>query len=166
VDARLTIAGALHEPSTLNRLRQLARRRRVDDSVAFVIAAPDAMVSRLHRESDYFLFTSRSESFGLALLEAIGHGVLPIVYPHPVYRTLVESSGFGVIARRADPAALADGVWQALAGSPGRGDDGERVHWLRERSWPRVMAPLARALERLRPAAEGSSPVPLVPHVV
>ena len=149
VNARLTVVGAPLEPSVLNRLRQLSRRHEVDDSVEFLTDVTDSgLLARLYRDSDRFLFTSRSESFGLALLDAIAYGTLPIVYPHPVYRTLVESSGFGVVTRHASPGALADAVRCAVAEPPSRSDH-ERLRWLRERSWPRVTAPLARAMERL-----------------
>ena len=95
----LTVAGALAEPAVLDRLRRLARRLHVEDDVAFLPDCADADLARLHAEADCFLFTSRSESFGLAVLDAIGFGTMPVVYSHPIYRRLVESSGYGVVAR-------------------------------------------------------------------
>ena len=103
VDARLTIAGALREPSVLERLLTLTRRRELEASVDFVTDCTDATIAELHAAADVFLFTSASESFGVALLEAIGLGTFPIAYPHPVYRGLIESSGFGALAERSTP---------------------------------------------------------------
>lgn len=145
---RLIVAGALGDPATLERSRQLARRLGVEDDVDFRPDCPDAELRRLYRDSDCFLFTSRSESFGLVVLDAIGFGLLPVVYPHPTYGRLVKSSGFGVVAQRATPAALADAVALAARGLvPSR--EGVRLNWLRRRSWSRVSAPLHDALRRL-----------------
>lgn len=148
IDARLTVAGPLTDVSVLDRLRRLVGRRSVENSVEFLTDCSEDDLVRLHHESDYFLFTSRSESFGAALFEAIGFGTQPIVYPHPVYRGLVESSGFGVIARRASPRALAAAVLGARSGAGARQDD-ERLRWMRERSWNRATAPIAEALRRI-----------------
>lgn len=145
---RLTAAGAAADPATLDRLRRLARQLDLEDDVEFRPDCSDAELCRLHEDADGFLFTSRSESFGLAVLDAIGFGLVPVVYPHPVYRRLVESSGFGAVATRATPAALAEAVRLAEHGGA-LSDDGARVDWLRRRSWPLVSAPLAGALRGL-----------------
>jgi len=146
--AHLTVAGALAEPAVLDRLRRLRRQLDLEPDVEFLPDCTDADLTRLYADANCFLFTSRSESFGLALLDAIGFGVLPVVYPHPIYSQLVESSGFGVVARRATPAALTDALRLAVnADTPA--DNGARLDWLQQRSWPQVSAPLAEALRRL-----------------
>ena len=145
VDARLTIAGALREPSVFERLRTRTRRRALEASVDFVTDCTDATIAELHAAADVFLFTSASESFGVALLEAIGCGTFPIAYPHPVYRGLIESSGFGLLAERSTPNALADAVGRALDARVTVSDQ-HRLRWLATRSWARITAPLAQAL--------------------
>ena len=145
VDARLTIAGAVREPSVLERLLTLTRRRELEASVDFVTDCTDATIAALHAAADVFLFTSASESFGVALLEAIGCGTFPIAYPHPVYRGLIESSGFGLLAERSTPNALAEAVGRALDARLTVSDQ-HRLRWLATRSWARITAPLARAL--------------------
>lgn len=146
--ARLTCAGALADASTLDRLRRLARRLDIEDDVAFRPDVPGADLARLYEDADYFLFTSRSESLGLVVLDAIASGLVPVVYPHPAYGQLVKSSGFGAVANRATPAALAEAVCLAESGLAPP-DRGARLNWLRQRTWPLASAPLAGALRRL-----------------
>jgi glycosyltransferase involved in cell wall biosynthesis len=145
LDARLVVAGARREPAVLDGLRRLAERRGVGDRVAFVVDCPDTEIERLHAGSDVFLFTSESESYGLAVHEAIAFGTPPVVYPHPVYRTLVEGARFGGVARRSTPAALA----RAIAQTADAGGGETRLAWLAERAWPRVAAPVAARLAAL-----------------
>lgn len=152
VHARLTVAGALGDPATLDRSRQLAQRLGINDDVEFHTDCTDAELSRLYRNADCFLFTSRSESFGLAVLDAIGNGLVPVVYPHPTYGRLVKSSGSGVVATRATPAALAEAV-AITARDRGPSRDSVRLPWLRRRLWSRASAPLADALLRLTTAS-------------
>ena len=110
VDARLTVASYRDSPPVYQRLKRQVRDRALDTVVELRLDCNDDEIAHLHAESDAFLFTSRSESFGLALLEAIAFGTFPVVYPHPVYRTLVEASGFGAIAGASRPQALARAV--------------------------------------------------------
>jgi len=171
VDARLTIAGALREPRVLESLRCLVRRRHLVDSVEFLTDCPDSAIAALYAESDYFVFTSRSESFGMAVLDAIGFATLPVVYPHPIYRVPVESSGFGSVARAASPKALAEAILRARDATRVDRDE-PRLHWLGERSWRRVAAPLAEALERIRAPLSrtgigtGSPPSAVMPDIL
>lgn len=146
--ARLTVVGALGERVVLERAQELAYKLGIEHDVEFQPDCTDAHLRDLYGSADCFLFTSRSESFGLAVLDAIGVGLTPVVYPHPTYGRLVASSGFGLVAREATPASLADAVLQVTSGLKSF-DDGERLTWLRRRSWSRVSRPLARALDRL-----------------
>lgn len=145
VDARLTVAGALRVPGVLERLRGLARRLGIDEAIRFLPDCTDAATAELHATSDLFLFTSGSESFGVAVLEAIASGTPPVVYPHPVYRSLVESSGFGMVAKRPTPRALAEAVIAAL-GTPVATSQESRLRWLATQSWRQLVDPFGRWL--------------------
>lgn len=146
--ARLVVAGTLGDRGTLEHLRQMTSRLNIEHDVEFLPDCPADRLRDLYRDADCLLFTSRSESLGLAVLDAIGFGVMPVVYPHPAYGRLVRSSAAGVVATKAAPEALADAVELASRGlAPAR--DAIRQGWLQRRSWPRASAPLADALQQL-----------------
>lgn len=150
LDARLTLAGTLREPTLLDRLRRLASRRGIEEAVQFLADCDDATIVAAHASSHLFLFTSRSESFGVALLDAVGHGTWPVVYPHPIYRGLIEASRFGTVARYATPGALADAVVSSLS-VRAEDHDEPRRQWLAQQSWERLAGTLVQRLGRLGP---------------
>ena len=149
VNAHLTLAGVVSNPSVFNGLARDLLRLGLSDCVERRTNCSDAEIADLHAGSDCFLFTSRSESFGVALIEAIGCGTVPVVYPHAVYRQPIDATGFGVVAARANPRALARAIAKALTGDAVDTSD-RRRHWLAERSWDRVVAPIAETLRRPR----------------
>jgi glycosyltransferase involved in cell wall biosynthesis len=145
---RLTVAGSLSTSSALDRLRLLARQLDLEDCLDVQPNCKDEQLAVLHGHADYFLFTSRSESLGLAVLDAIGFGVPPVVYPDQPYSDLVASSAFGVVTSRNTPRALAAGL--QLAGTRRQlWDQSARLHWLGRRSWASASAPVAEAIQRL-----------------
>jgi glycosyltransferase involved in cell wall biosynthesis len=145
--ARLTLAGAARRARAVEQLAEAACARGLDGAVRLLPAPPDDALAALYASAHYFLFTSASESFGLALLDAICAGVFPVVYPHPAYGGLVAASGFGRVTPRADPVALADAVRQAVAAAePGRSPG---AGWRAAHTWPRVAASLLARLEGL-----------------
>jgi glycosyltransferase involved in cell wall biosynthesis len=151
VNARLTIAGPASDTGMFTELVRQVDRLGLGGSVDLKTDCTDEEIAALHASADCFLFTSRSESFGIALFEAIGWGTLPCVYPHPVYRQHVEACGYGFVAPRADPTALADTIVQALRRRETVSDD-VRSARLATRSWDRVVAPIAELLSRPREA--------------
>jgi glycosyltransferase involved in cell wall biosynthesis len=148
IDARLTLAGAGPERTVLSNLQRISRRLGVEPHIEFAVDASDADIAKLYHDADAFLFTSRSESFGVSLLEAIARGTRPIVYPHAVYRALVEESGFGSVAAESTPDALAAAV-ACHVQTRTFDADALRAAWLATHSSVRVGALLAAMLERL-----------------
>jgi glycosyltransferase involved in cell wall biosynthesis len=147
VPARLTLAGAARGSGAVERLAAAARARGLDDAVRLLPGLPDETLAALHASADYFLFTSASESFGLAVLDAICAGVFPVVYPHPTYGALVAASGFGRVTPRAAPDALAGAVRQAVAVTERARPPG--ADWRAAHSWPRVAGTLLARVEGL-----------------
>src|SRR5262245_2720175 len=107
---RLTIAG--------DRTRNLAAAARLDadisahglgDRVAVLGAVPPERIIELYLEADLFVLASRFEGYGMALTEAIAHG-LPVVstiagaIPHTV------PAGTGLLVPPDDVAALAQAL--------------------------------------------------------
>jgi glycosyltransferase involved in cell wall biosynthesis len=148
VPARLTLAGAVQGRRAVDRLVELVRRRGLDGEVALLTDVDERALPTLYASANYFLFTSASESFGLAVLDAICAGVYPVVYPHPTYAGLVEASNFGRLATRSTPDALAAAVVRAIAeGEPRRGPAPD---WRAAHAWPRVAGSLLARLRGLR----------------
>jgi glycosyltransferase involved in cell wall biosynthesis len=148
LEARLTIAGVARGRGELDRLTRLVREKGLEVSVSLIPDAPESTLEALYLSADYFLFTSASESFGLVLLDAICASVFPIVYPHSTYAGLVDGSGFGRVAARATPEALAAAVRRAI--EDGEPRVGPLAAWRDAHAWPRVAASLLARLRELR----------------
>jgi len=147
-DVTLTIAGTRGDGE--DRLRARIERLGLARRVTVAVEPSRDELLALYRASDAFLFTSRSESFGVALLDAICLGALPVVYPHAVYRELVLESGFGVVAERETPDALAAAILRALEipRSAAPRDAFRSAH-----SWAAIGERVASALTVLVPSA-------------
>lgn len=92
----LTVAG---DGDDLPRLKELALRLELDDTVAFVGAVPDSRLQELYQECDIFIMPSKKEGFGIVFLEAMrfqkpciggNHGGTPEVITHGVDGYLVD----------------------------------------------------------------------------
>jgi glycosyltransferase involved in cell wall biosynthesis len=140
---RLVLVGRLEHPRVLEALRRQASRARLE--VSFHPDAPTSELLDLHARARAFLFTSASEAFGIALLDALALGTPAVVYPHPVYRGLV-APGQGRVAAAAHPAALADAIAAQLAAPLPAGPDDA---WRRFHAWPTVAAELLPRLTAL-----------------
>jgi glycosyltransferase involved in cell wall biosynthesis len=149
LEARLTMAGVARSPGVVDRLAALVRERGLERHVALLPDPAESTVEALYFSADYFLFTSGSESFGLALLDAICAGTFPIVYPHPTYAGLVHASGFGCVTTRSTAEALAATIRRSVADPPPQG--GPSPGWRAAHTWPRVAASLLARLDGVLP---------------
>ncbi len=148
IDAELTLAGVVRAGSVFADIQSVAREHALEHRVQLLPNVAESELWLLYSRAHYFLFTSASESFGLALLDALCSGAFAIAYPHPIYRTLVESSGFGRLASRETPRALAEAIASAVtAGEPLARGPTER--WLEEHSWGHIARILGDRLQRL-----------------
>ena len=148
IEAELTLAGVMREGRVFADIQSLARKHGLARRVSLLPNVAEAELWPLYPRAHYFLFTSASESFGLALLDALCSGTFAITYPHPIYRTLVESSGFGRVATRETPRALAEAIASAVAaGEPLARGPTER--WLDEHSWGHIAGILGERLQQL-----------------
>ncbi|MBV8754520.1 MAG: glycosyltransferase family 4 protein [Hyphomicrobiales bacterium] len=114
---RLTIAGdRTRSPATAARLDADIAARGLGDRVAVLGAVPPARVNELFLASDVFVLASRFEGYGMALAEAIAHGI-------PVVATLTGAipqtvpAGTGLLVPPEDAGALA-GALRRLIGDP------------------------------------------------
>ena len=108
---------------------------------------PDEEKEKVLRRSHFMLFTGQSESFGIAVLEAIAAGLPVVAYPDQPYSGIVLRSGFGCLARHQDPAALAKALINCTRRVPL--DSARRLELLRASSWQSVAKRLIGAIRRL-----------------
>lgn len=103
---RLIIAGREYDYDVPQLWRRIAAQGLVG-SVELVPHPTDAELATLIGQASYFICLSRHEGFGLAAIEAMSAGLIPVLSDIPPFRHLVERSGLGVLVHdgREDEAA-------------------------------------------------------------
>ncbi len=107
VAACLLLAGQGPEEA---RLRALAEAEGVATETRFVGLLPWPQLRQLYWAGDLFIFPSRYEIFGLALLEAMACGLLPVSTPVGAAAEMITSGVDGWLVPVGQPAALAQVV--------------------------------------------------------
>ncbi len=113
-EARLALVG----PDWLGewpRLRQLAEALAVAERVAFVGRVSDAELRQWLAEAHFFASASVYEGFGIATVEAMATGTVPILNDIPAFRYLSCDGTCGLLVNFDDPAAAGAAVLDALA---------------------------------------------------
>lgn len=115
LDARLVIAG---DGALKDQLIALAAREGVGDRVRFPGFVAD--VWPFYAAADLFVMTSREESFGNVLVEAL-HAGLPIVSTSTIgSREILEGGHWGRLVHQADPATIARAIVEEFGKTPDR----------------------------------------------
>jgi glycosyltransferase involved in cell wall biosynthesis len=122
---------------------QLAALRAKYPGVHFTGAKFEAELARHYASADVFVFPSRTDTFGLVLLEALASGLPVAAYPVPGPLDVIGDSGCGVLDED-----LGAAVRRALAIPRARC----RAHAARF-SWRRCAEQFLANLEPIRPAA-------------
>jgi alpha-1,3-mannosyltransferase len=116
---RLIVAGREADQSAAA-LQAAAQAAGVADAVRFVIGPSDAQLRALLREASYSACLSAYEGFGLAAVEAMSAGLLPILSPITPFRRLVTQTRLGLLVDPDDvPAAATTIEASVLADQPG-----------------------------------------------
>jgi glycosyltransferase involved in cell wall biosynthesis len=75
----LTCAGSLtRQPEAVARVREIIRQHQLEDRVQLAGELDEAALEREFAQSDLFALATRRETYGMAIAEAIAHG-LPVV---------------------------------------------------------------------------------------
>jgi len=114
---RLILAGR-DADQTEAELRAIAGDAGVGDAVTFVANPSDAALKALIGEASYAASLSSYEGFGLAAVEAMSAGLLPILSGIVPFRRLVDESGMGLIVNADDPAGAAAMVAATVLADP------------------------------------------------
>ena len=117
---RLTIAGdRTRNPAAAAQLDADIEAHGLGDRVAVLGAVPPERIHELFLASDVFVLASRFEGYGMALAEAIAHGI-PVVSTRTGAIPQTVPAGTGLLVPRDDAAALAQALRRLI------GDSAER----------------------------------------
>jgi len=116
-DWRLIVAGR-DADQTAPQLRAMAEAAGVADATRFEIDPSDGALRTLIGEASYFACLSAYEGFGLAAVEAMSAGLLPVLSGIAPFRRLVEQSGLGMIVDPDDLSSAAGLVRATLCDAP------------------------------------------------
>jgi len=86
---------------------QLERLKRRYPTAHFLGHIENGALARLYASADVFVFPSRTDTFGLVLLEALASGLPVAAFPVPGPLDVIGNSGVGMLSRDLRAAALA-----------------------------------------------------------
>jgi 1,2-diacylglycerol 3-alpha-glucosyltransferase/glucuronosyltransferase len=86
---------------------QLKRLQRRFPDTHFLGRIENGALARLYASADVFIFPSRTDTFGLVLLEALASGLPVAAFPVPGPLDVIGNSGVGVLSEDLGSAALA-----------------------------------------------------------
>ncbi|MCC7251281.1 WecB/TagA/CpsF family glycosyltransferase [Hyphomicrobium sp.] len=107
---------------TLARLQTKYDRLLREGSVKIKTGLDDDAIARSLRDCSFFVSASEYEGFGLALVEALSAGLVPIVNRIPTFEKIVADAGVGHLADFGDPGQAADVIASAIADAAERYD--------------------------------------------
>ncbi len=134
-DAYLTLIGSGDEESAL---RALVRDLGLEESVRFTGRLTRREMSREYENADAFVLASRSETFGVAYIEAMAAGLPVIATRCGGPEDFVDRSN-GLLVPAEDPAALADAMEEMIR-TCDRYDSAALSAFVRERYSPETVA--------------------------
>jgi glycosyltransferase involved in cell wall biosynthesis len=149
LDWHLTCAGSTtRDPAVASAVRAAIARHGLENRVDLVGEMPPGTLGSLYRSADVFVLPSFYEGYGMALAEALAHG-LPVVSTDAGAIPSTVPGGAGILVPPGDARALADALHRLLAGK-------EEMARLREgarraaRDLPDWSRQASRFLEELR----------------
>ena len=129
-------------------LLEVAKRHARESGVAIDYRLAAAEQERHYARAQWYLSLPESDSVAVSVLEAMGHGCIPLLSDLPANRELVEPGRNGLIVRDAEVPALPQ-LEALLAGASAIAKDNRA--WVQQHG---LFAPaIARLLARLREAA-------------
>jgi glycosyltransferase involved in cell wall biosynthesis len=147
----LTCAGSLtHDPKTADRLREIVAQLELADHVSFVGDLDRQALAARYDAADVFVLATRQETYGMAVAEALAHGVPVIATTTGAIPDLVGDEA-GILVAVDDTAALVAALRRVLTDAPLRARlaDGARRARRRLPTWDAASDSLSGALSAL-----------------
>jgi len=147
---RLTCAGSLaRDPVTARRVRDTLARLRLEDRVSLVGELDVQALDACYRRADVFVLATQQETYGMAVAEAVAHG-LPVVATMVGAIPELVGNDAGLLVPVGDTNALARSLALVLSDADLRVRlaEGARLHRTRLPTWDEACSRMARALNR------------------
>lgn len=150
---RLIVAGREYDLNERD-LREAIAARGLQARVQLSMSPSQEELRQLMRQAQFFVCLSRHEGFGIAAVEGMSAGLIPILSDIPPFARLLGESGQGVLVDRAQIQPAADRV-QALAQAADADFDARRqaaMAYVARYDWRHVVG---RYVEEYRAALGG-----------
>jgi glycosyltransferase involved in cell wall biosynthesis len=154
LDWRLVCAGSLERsPEFATSVLEACVRNELQDRIDFAGELEGNDLAQAYHHSDLFVLPTRYEGYGMAVAEALAHGIPVVSTPTGAIAELVAEDA-GVLVRADAPDALAEVLGQLLRdrGRRERLRDGARRRRLTLRTWDVACAEMESVLLKLAAA--------------
>jgi alpha-1,3-mannosyltransferase len=151
---QMTIAGREYDLNA-DLILAHAARLRIAARVSVVPGPSNDDLRALIAKASYFICMSHHEGFGIAPIEAMSAGLVPVLSAIPPFSRLVKSSGVGLILDAANPADQAQQIGQLhgqtlqARGLPGAGQREASRAAAQTYSWNRVASQYAHQYDQV-----------------
>jgi glycosyltransferase involved in cell wall biosynthesis len=149
---RLTCAGNLRRhPGTSERLRVLLGTLRLEDRVSLAGELDELTLAECYHRADLFVLATRHETYGMAVAEALAHG-LPVISTTTGAIPQLVGDDAGLLVPPGDAAALTHALSLALGDSQRRARLAAGARRAAERlpTWDAAVHKMSAALERVQ----------------
>lgn len=153
---RLTCVGDLdRSPATVARARERVEASALSDRVAFVGERDEDEVARFYQRADLFVLPTFHEGYGMAVAEALAHGLPVVSTPTGAIGRLVGDSA-GILVPAGDVDALSSALARVIADSRYRRrlTEGARARRATLPTWSTAAHSMAELLEGVRRVSE------------
>ena len=111
---QLTCVGSLaRSPHTVERLQAQQRRLGLDRQITMLGEVPDSTLAQCYRDADLFILASRFEGYGMAVAEALAHG-LPVISTRVGAIAELVGAAAGIVVAPDDAQMLAAALERVL----------------------------------------------------
>lgn len=109
-------------------IREILERKYPNVEFTGPLAGED--LAEAYADADVFVFPSKTDTFGVVLLEALASGVPVAAYPAPGPNTILENEKLGI---------LDSNITRAITATLGKGDsEAARIEYAKQYSWEKV----------------------------